>query len=227
MEDGYRGLRMEAVVARSGVGKATLYRRFGSKQELVGHVVRHLNQALTAPDTGSLAGDWDALAESVLAAARTTNSAVFLPRLLAESAGDPELHRIFYENLVQPRREATREVLERAVARGELRDDVDLELVMDVLVGPIIYRLLISGGDVEQLPTPARAARSPHAGAWSLTATLPPSIVSARRPASSSSSSSPTSSRRQPRSVRTSGSVPPRREETTIGARSARAAISS
>jgi AcrR family transcriptional regulator len=154
MEDGYRGLRMEAVVARSGVGKATLYRRYGSKQDLVAHVVRHLNQALTAPDTGSLAGDWDALAESVLAAARTTNSAVFLPRLLAESAGDPELHRIFYENLVQPRREATREVLERAVARGELRDDVDLELVMDVLVGPIIYRLLIAGGDVEQLPTP-------------------------------------------------------------------------
>jgi AcrR family transcriptional regulator len=154
MEDGYRGLRMEAVVARSGVGKATLYRRYGSKQDLVAHVVRHLNQALTAPDTGSLAGDWNALAESVLAAARTTNSAVFLPRLLAESAGDRELHRIFYENLVQPRREATREVLERAVARGELRDDIDLELVMDVLVGPIIYRLLISAGDVEQLPTP-------------------------------------------------------------------------
>src|SRR3954451_21204000 len=154
MEDGYRGLRMEAVVARSGVGKATLYRRFGSKAQLVADVVRHLHQELTAPDTGSLAGDWEAISASVLAAARTTNSAVFLPRLLAESAGDPELHRIFYENLVQPRREATREVLERAVARGELRGDVDLELVMDVLVGPIIYRLLIAGGDVEQLPTP-------------------------------------------------------------------------
>jgi AcrR family transcriptional regulator len=155
MEDGYRGLRMEAVVARSGVGKATLYRRYGSKEELVAHVVRRLSQGITAPDTGSLLGDWEALAEAVLSAARTTNSAVFLPRLLAESAGDPELHRIFYENLVQPRRTATREVLERAVERGELRDDLDLELAMDVLVGPIIYRLLLSGGDVEQLPTPA------------------------------------------------------------------------
>jgi AcrR family transcriptional regulator len=155
MEDGYRGLRMEAVVARSGVGKATLYRRFGSKAELVAHVVRHLNQGITAPDTGALEGDWLALADTVLSAARTTNSAVFLPRLLAESANDPELHRIFYENLVQPRRAATREVLERAIARGELRDDLDLELAMDVLVGPIIYRLLIAGGDIEQIPDPA------------------------------------------------------------------------
>jgi hypothetical protein len=56
---------------------------------------------------------------------------------------------------VQPRRAATREVLERAIARGELRDDLDLELAMDVLVGPIIYRLLIAGGDIEQIPDPA------------------------------------------------------------------------
>jgi AcrR family transcriptional regulator len=155
MEDGYRGLRMEAVVARSGVGKATLYRRFGSKQELVAHVVHYLNRGIAAPDTGSLEGDWLALYDTVLSAARSTNAAVFLPRLLAESAGDPELHRIFYANLVQPRRSATREVLDRAIARGELREDLDIELAMDVLVGPIIYRLLISGGDVEQIPEPA------------------------------------------------------------------------
>jgi AcrR family transcriptional regulator len=154
LEEGYRGLRMEAVVARSGVGKATLYRRFASKAELVASVVRRLNQGIAAPDTGSLLGDWETLAGAVLAAAQTTQSAVFLPRLLAESAGDPELHRIFYENLVQPRRTALREVLERAVERGELRADIDLELVIDVLTGPVIYRLLLSAGDVEQLPTP-------------------------------------------------------------------------
>jgi hypothetical protein len=117
--------------------------------------VRHLNQGVTAPDTGSLLGDWEALAGAVLAAAQTTQSAVFMPRLLAESAGDPELHRIFYENLVHPRRAALREVLERAVERGELRPDLDLELVIDALTGPVIYRLLLSRGDVEQLASPA------------------------------------------------------------------------
>jgi AcrR family transcriptional regulator len=155
LEDGYRGLRMEAVVARSGVGKATLYRRFGSKAELVASVVRHLNQGLQAPDTGSLSGDYEAISGAVLAAMRTTNAAVFLPRLLAESAGDEELHRIFYDNLVGPRRAALREILDRAVARGELREDLDLELVIDILTGPHIYRALISGGDVEQLFPPA------------------------------------------------------------------------
>jgi AcrR family transcriptional regulator len=154
LEGGYRALTMEAVRARSGVGKATLYRRFGSKEELVADVVRHLHQDIAAPDTGSLRGDYDALSDAVLAAARTTNTAVFLPRLLAEAAGEPQLHAIFYDNLVRPRRTAMLEVLRRAVARGELRADVDLELVVDILTGPHIYRMLISGGDVRQLFPP-------------------------------------------------------------------------
>jgi AcrR family transcriptional regulator len=154
LEDGYRALTMEAVRARSGVGKATLYRRFGSKAQLVAHVVRHLNQDVSAPDTGSLRGDYEAISALVLSAARSTNAAVFLPRLLADAAGEPELHRIFYDNLVGPRRAAMLEVLRRAVARGELREDVDLELVVDLLTGPHIYRVLIAGGDVEQLWPP-------------------------------------------------------------------------
>jgi AcrR family transcriptional regulator len=155
LEGGYRTLTMEAVRARSGVGKATLYRRFGSKEELVAHAVRHLHQDLGAPDTGSLRGDYEAISQAALATARTTNGAIFLPRLLAEAAGEPELHAIFYENLVRPRRAAMLEMLRRAVARGELRDDVDLELVVDLLTGPHIYRALISGGDIEQLFAPS------------------------------------------------------------------------
>jgi Tetracyclin repressor-like, C-terminal domain len=90
----------------------------------------------------------------VLGAARATRATVLLPRLLAESADDPELHAIFYENLVRPRRTALLEVLRRAVARGELREDVDLELAVDLLTGPYIYRLLITAGDVEALFPP-------------------------------------------------------------------------
>ncbi len=156
LEDGYRALTMEAVRARSGVGKATLYRRFGSKEELVASAVRHLHQDLAAPDTGSLRGDYEAISAAVLAAARSSNAPLLMPRLLAESTGNPELHRIFFENLVRPRRAALLEIVRRAVERGELRDDLDSELVVDVLTGPHIYRLLISGGDVEQLVRPAK-----------------------------------------------------------------------
>jgi Tetracyclin repressor-like, C-terminal domain len=74
-----------------------------------------------------------------------------LPRLLGDVANDPELHAIFYDNLVEPRRAQMRAILQRAAARGEIRDDVDIELIIDLFAGPVVYRLLITGGDYAQL----------------------------------------------------------------------------
>jgi AcrR family transcriptional regulator len=151
LEDGYRGLTMEQVRTRAGVGKATLYRRYGSKQDLVTEAIRHLNQPLDRPDTGSVREDILAVARSVLAGAERVELATFAPRLLAESAGDPEMHAIFYENLVAPRRAVMADVLRRGVERGELRADLDIELAIDVLTGPWVYRLLIAGGDASTI----------------------------------------------------------------------------
>lgn len=150
LDTGYRGLTMEQVRARAGVGKATLYRRYGSKEELVAAAVRHLNQHIPVPDTGNVRDDILAVAGSVLAAAARVGAATFMPRMLAESAGDPEMHAIFYENLVAPRRAVMAEVLRRGVERGELRRDLDVELAIDMLTGPWVYRMLISGG---RMPT--------------------------------------------------------------------------
>ena len=147
LEGGYRGLTMEQVRARAGVGKATLYRRYGSKEELVAEAVRHLNQPIPLPDTGSVREDILVIARAVLEGAARVGAATFIPRMLAEGAGDPEMHAIFYENLVAPRRAIMAEVLRNGVARGELRRDLDVELAIDVLTGPWVYRLLISGGD--------------------------------------------------------------------------------
>jgi AcrR family transcriptional regulator len=147
IEEGYRGLTMEQVRARAGVGKATLYRRYGSKQELVSEAIRHLNQQIDLPDTGTVRSDILAVAAAVMAGAERVAFASFAPRLLADAAGDPEMHAIFYENLVAPRRAVMGEVLRRGVARGELRADLDVELTIDLLTGPWVYRLLISGGD--------------------------------------------------------------------------------
>jgi AcrR family transcriptional regulator len=151
LEGGYRGLTMEQVRARAGIGKATLYRRYGSKQELVAEAIRHLNQPLDLPDTGDVRTDILTLARSVQAGAERVQFATFVPRLLGESVGDPEMHAIFYENLVAPRRAVMAEVLRRGVARGQLRADLDVELAIDILTGPWVYRLLISGGDPEVL----------------------------------------------------------------------------
>ena len=151
LEDGFRSLTMEGVRARAGVGKATIYRRWSSKEELVRDAIVFLDQEFQTPDTGSFRGDYEAIASMVLASARRSGAATFMPRLLAEASSDPDLHAIFYANLVAPRRRALREALERAVARGELRDDVDLELAIDLLAGPVVYRLLISGGDFSRM----------------------------------------------------------------------------
>ena len=153
VENGYRSLTMEGVRARAGVGKATIYRRWSSKEELVRDAVVFMHDDIEAPDTGSLRGDYEGMAARVLSAAQRAGAATFMPRLLGEAANDPELHAIFYEHLVAPRRAQMRAVLQRAVARGEIRDDVDVELMIDMFAGPIVYRLLITGGDYAQLPT--------------------------------------------------------------------------
>ena len=96
---------MERVRERSGVGKATLYRRYGSKEELVRAAIVHLNADIPMPDdTGSVVGDFAATAADVLAGAARTGALTLMPRLLSEVAGDPEMHALFSEHLVEPRR---------------------------------------------------------------------------------------------------------------------------
>ena len=109
------------------------------------------------PDTGSLAEDYAMIAAAAAAIAQKRDTALLMPRLLAEASGDSELHAIFYAQLVEPRRRVLRIALERARERGELREDVDIELTIDMLVGPIIYRFLITGGDL--MPAAAQAPR--------------------------------------------------------------------
>jgi AcrR family transcriptional regulator len=151
--DGVYELRMDDVAARAGVGKATIYRRWSSKEELVRDAIVFMHDDVAAPDTGSLRGDYEGLASRVRSAAHRAGAATIMPRLLGETANDPELHAIFYDNLVEPRRAQMRAVLQRAIARGEIRDDVDVELIIDLFAGPVVYRLVITGGDLAQLPS--------------------------------------------------------------------------
>jgi AcrR family transcriptional regulator len=151
IEVGYGSLTMEAVRQRAGVGKATIYRRWPSKEELVRDAIVVMHEDFTKIDTGSFRGDYEALATQVRSSAHRTGAATFMPRLLGEAVNDPELHAIFYENLVQPRRDALGSLLRRAIERGELRGDVDVELMIDLFAGPVVYRLLITGGDMSKM----------------------------------------------------------------------------
>ncbi len=159
-ENGYAALTMERVRERSGVGKATLYRRYGSKEELVRAAIVHLNSDVPMPDdTGSLVGDFAATAQAVLAGAARTGALALMPRLLSEVVGDPEMHELFSAHLVEPRRRVVRGIIERAKARGEIREDIDPEIAVDLMVGPMIYRVIISGGDPLSLGDPAEVLK--------------------------------------------------------------------
>jgi AcrR family transcriptional regulator len=151
LEVGYGPLTMEGVRTRAGVGKATIYRRWASKDELVRDAIVSLHEEFEVIDTGSLRGDYAAIAEMVRASASRAGASRLAPRLLGEAVNDPELHAIFYENLVKPRREALGDLLRRAVERGEIREDVDIELLIDLFAGPAVYRLLITRGDMSQM----------------------------------------------------------------------------
>jgi AcrR family transcriptional regulator len=149
VEEGFQGLSIEAVRRRAGVGKATIYRRFPDKSALVRAAMEHLHASLELPDTGTLRGDLEAVWRSAYASAPSAPQRLMLVRLLIEAVGDEKTFAVFRETLVERRRTGLRELLQRGLERGELRPGTDLELLIDLLAGPIIYRFLIDAGEME------------------------------------------------------------------------------
>jgi AcrR family transcriptional regulator len=148
VEDGLRGSTIEGIAARAGVGKATIYRRWKTKEELFMEALRTIAFPLPDPDTGSLRGDVEAILAFNLEHA-TRKAALLMPRLMVEAADDPELFSVMQQVLVEPRREVMRTILGRAVDRGEMREDIDPEAAIDLLIGPFIYGVLVTGADLQ------------------------------------------------------------------------------
>ena len=150
-ERGVHGFRTDDVAARAGVGKGAIYRRYRSKDELVTAAIAGLvNEEIVVPDTGSTRADLLALMREAVALYRGSLPGRLMPNLVSAMAERPELARAVREGFLIRRRLALTEVLRRGVERGDLRPDLDLELVLDVLGGPLFYRLLITGGPLDE-----------------------------------------------------------------------------
>jgi AcrR family transcriptional regulator len=141
---------VEDVAARAGVGKAAIYRRYASKDDLVTAAIAALVSEIEVPDTGSTRGDLLALMRDAVAVYRDPLRAGVMPALVGAMRRRPELARTVRTGFLAGRRDALRAVLDRGVARGELRADLDFELALDVLGGPLFYRLLITGGPLDE-----------------------------------------------------------------------------
>jgi AcrR family transcriptional regulator len=142
-EEGYGGLTIEGVAARAGVAKTTIYRWWQSKPALVVAAAEDLVANFRRPDTGKVRDDLLALLRDVIKVYTTTMAGRIIPGLLADMAEHPNLVEVV-EVFWAARREIMLEALERGISRGELRADIDLELVADLLYGPIYYRLLVT-----------------------------------------------------------------------------------
>lgn len=140
-KSGYGGLTLEAVAREAETTKPAIYRRWPTRQQLVLSALgRRLGEA-HAPDTGCTLCDLDECLKVFVAAFRRMPPGVMGP-LFADCAGDREVRAMFMTTLFDPPRAAVRETLERAHARGDLREDVDLELILDLLGSLVHYRAL-------------------------------------------------------------------------------------
>jgi AcrR family transcriptional regulator len=143
-EVGYGRLSIDAVAKRAGVGKAAIYRRWRSKLDMtveLGSAVAVA--AIDVPDTGTLRGDVrQYLANACLALAHPLARHI-IPDLLAEATRNPALADALVPTVRTPRRAKAAILFRRAMERGELPADTDVEMCMDLLAGPLYWRLAV------------------------------------------------------------------------------------
>jgi AcrR family transcriptional regulator len=139
-ETGPEGLCIEKVAARAGVGKATIYRRWPGKEDLLLDAIASLKAPLPEPAGRSVREDLVALLGAIRDAVADPRRAREFALLLGEGAKYPRLMARYVETVLEPRREVIRSVLRRGVATGELRASVDIDAALFMLTGAVIAR---------------------------------------------------------------------------------------
>ncbi|NJO41279.1 MAG: TetR/AcrR family transcriptional regulator [Cyanobacteria bacterium CRU_2_1] len=140
-EVGYQTMSIEAIASRAGVGKATIYRRYTSKEELVADALASAREKPIIPNTGSFKEDIGFMLEQ---AAKTfdTVGRQTLALTISSASSSPQFAQIYWTKYMQPRRKAFAEIFERAKARGEIRSDLDTELTLDLMMGSVLYAVV-------------------------------------------------------------------------------------
>src|SRR3954447_9842183 len=145
-ERGFADLRLEHVATRAGVGKATLYRRWPSKEALAEQLLAELAVPhIEVGDTGNTREELLAAVVNPMRAVTDTPFGPVIRALLSQIAINPNLGDPFRRDVVGARRAEIARVVERGIARGDLRRDASSELATELLVGPVYFRVFFGG----------------------------------------------------------------------------------
>jgi AcrR family transcriptional regulator len=149
-ERGVAAVRMDDIADRAGVGKATIYRRYRSKDELVTDAVGSMVNTIEIPDSGSTRTDLLILMRQAVELYSGSFAARLMPTLVDEMSRNADLAKVARDRFLTGRRAALCIVFDRGIDRGDLDPDLDIELALDVLAAPVFYRLLITGGPIDE-----------------------------------------------------------------------------
>lgn len=145
-KNGFSELTIEAVAAHAGVGKATVYRWWSNKAALIADAfASSTTRKLHFPDTGSVRTDMSQQMRQLIKIFCSRRGRI-VSAILGGGQSDRDLIVAFRERFLWPRRQEAYATLRRGILRGELREDVDMDLILDSLYGPIYMRFLIRHG---------------------------------------------------------------------------------
>ena len=145
-ERGFAEVRLEHVAARAGVGKSTLYRRWSSKEALAGQLLAELAAPhINIVETGDTRSELLAAVMNPMRAVTDTPFGPVIRALLSQIAINPKLGDPFRHGVVGARRTEVARIVGRAIDRGDLRADTDPELALELLVGPVYFRVMFGG----------------------------------------------------------------------------------
>ncbi|MHC6594044.1 TetR/AcrR family transcriptional regulator [Arthrobacter sp. C152] len=148
---GFGSLTIERVAERSGVAKSTIYRRYRSRNDLALAVLLDmLGDVSTLPYAKDTRAELTRLVNRTVELMSNSLLGRIMQGLVSEVAADVELAKTYRETVVAKRVREVTELVERGVERGELREGLDPELVTDLLLGPIYYRLFLSGERLDE-----------------------------------------------------------------------------
>jgi AcrR family transcriptional regulator len=146
IEEGFASLRLEHVAARAGVGKATIYRRWASKEALAQDLLTQLaGPHIEVPDSGNTRKEMLAAVTNPMRAVTETDFGPVIKAMLSQIASNPRVGDPFRATVVEARRAEITKVIERGIARGDLRLDADPAVATELLVGPVYFRLMFGG----------------------------------------------------------------------------------